>query len=73
MATETSPRLSRLAKVGSPAPNFTAKALFPDIALEGYRGQWVVLFSWALDFSFVCPTEIIQFNDSYDQSRGRLC
>jgi alkyl hydroperoxide reductase subunit AhpC len=78
MTVEEPPRRARLAKVGRLAPNFSGKALFPDsdirdIDLEGYRGKWIVLFSWALDFSFVCPTEIIQFNDVYDQFRSYNC
>lgn len=35
---------------------------FTHVALEDYRGKWVVLFFYPLDFTFVCPTEIIEFN-----------
>jgi len=31
-------------------------------ALEDYRGKWVVLFFYPLDFTFVCPTEILEFS-----------
>lgn len=47
------------------APNFTATAVMPDgtfnesFSLEDYRGQYVVLFFYPLDFTFVCPSEII--------------
>ena len=54
------------AKVGEPAPNFTLEALvgkeFKKISLSDYRGKWVVLFFYPLDFTFVCPTEIKGFN-----------
>lgn len=54
-------------KVTSPAPKFNAKAVvngqIKDVALEDYAGQWVVLFFYPLDFTFVCPTEIIAFSD----------
>jgi len=36
--------------------------LFKDIALSDYIGRWVVLFFYPLDFTFVCPTEILAFN-----------
>ena len=56
------------AKVGEPAPNFTLEALvakeFKKISLSDYRGKWVVLFFYPLDFTFVCPTEIKGFNGS---------
>ncbi len=50
------------------APNFTAQAVMPDgefkeISLSDYQGKYVLLFFWPLDFTFVCPTEIIAFSD----------
>ena len=49
------------------APDFTAKAVMPDnsfeeISLSSYRGKYVILFFYPLDFTFVCPTEIIAFD-----------
>lgn len=49
-----------------PAPQFKAKAVFnggevKEISLSDYKGQWVVLFFYPLDFSLVCPTELVQF------------
>ncbi len=49
------------------APNFTATAVMPDnsfeeISLEDYSGKYVVLFFYPLDFTFVCPSEILAFN-----------
>lgn len=57
------------------APDFTAQAVMPDgsfqqISLADYRGKYVVLFFWPLDFTFVCPTEIIAFSEAADQFRA---
>lgn len=58
-------------QVGKPAPDFTAQAVangqVKEISLRDYRGKWVVLFFYPLDFTFVCPTEILGFNREYDQ------
>jgi len=50
--------------VAREAPDFTAAAAMPDgsmgeIKLSSMRGKYVILFFWPLDFTFVCPTEII--------------
>lgn len=50
------------------APNFTADAVLEDgtfkkISLSDYLGKYVLLFFYPLDFTFVCPTEIIAFSD----------
>ena len=49
------------------APDFTAQAVMPDnsfsdLKLSDYRGKYVVLFFYPLDFTFVCPSEILAFN-----------
>ncbi|KAL7298630.1 hypothetical protein TKK_0008396 [Trichogramma kaykai] len=50
-----------------PAPQFKGTAVvkgqFKDISLSDYAGKYVVLFFYPLDFTFVCPTEIIAFSD----------
>jgi alkyl hydroperoxide reductase subunit AhpC len=51
------------------APDFKAQAVMPDgsfkdVALHDYRGKYLVLFFYPLDFTFVCPTEIIAFSES---------
>ena len=55
-------------QVGSPAPDFAGEACvgddFKNIKLEDFNGKWVVLFFYPLDFTFVCPTEIVAFNDA---------
>ena len=58
------------------APDFTAQAVMPDgafqeIKLSDYRGKYVLLFFWPLDFTFVCPTEIIAFSDAAPQFEER--
>ncbi|APD48973.1 peroxiredoxin [Synechococcus sp. CS-602] len=58
-------------RVGQQAPGFTATAVvdqeFKDVSLADYRGQYVVLFFYPLDFTFVCPTEITAFSDRYSE------
>ena len=57
--------------VGYEAPDFSAEAVFDqefqDIKLSDYRGKYVVLFFYPLDFTFVCPTEITAFSDRYEE------
>lgn len=52
-------------KIGQPAPDFKAQAYvsgdFKDVSLKDYKGKWVVLFFYPLDFTFVCPTELRAF------------
>ena len=56
-------------RVGQMAPDFTATGVvdqeFKEISLSQYRGKYVVLFFYPLDFTFVCPTEITAFSDRY--------
>ncbi|KAI6024227.1 thioredoxin-like protein [Pisolithus marmoratus] len=60
-----------VAVVQKPAPPFKATAvvegLFKEIALSDFQGQWVILFFYPMDFTFVCPTEILAFNDALPQ------
>ncbi|MBR4834643.1 MAG: peroxiredoxin [Thermoguttaceae bacterium] len=58
--------------VGREAPTFEADALLPDgeigrVALEEYRGRPTLLIFYALDFSCVCPTEIVAFSEAVDE------
>ena len=49
------------------APDFKGKAVvgheFRDISLSQYKGKWLIFFFYPLDFTFVCPTEIIDFSE----------
>ena len=57
------------------APDFTADAVvneeFKTVKLSDFRGKYVVLFFYPLDFTFVCPTEIIAYSDKIDEFRKR--
>ena len=62
--------------VQHPAPNFEAQAVMPDgtfsqIQLEDFRGQHILLFFYPLDFTFVCPTEIVAFSDRAEEFEDR--
>ena len=54
--------------VTKPAPDFKANAVlkdgsFAELTLSQFKGKYVLLFFYPLDFTFVCPTEIISFSD----------
>jgi len=58
------------------APDFTAQAVMPDnsfaeLKLSDYRGKYVVLFFYPLDFTFVCPSEIIAFDRELEKFRAK--
>ncbi len=62
--------------VAKPAPNFKAQAVMPDgsfkeIQLSDYKGKYVILFFYPLDFTFVCPTEIIAFSTQIGDFKKR--
>ena len=65
--------------VTNPAPDFTATAVMPDnsfkedFRLSEYRGKYVLLFFYPLDFTFVCPTEILAFNKAVGQFEDSNC
>ncbi len=57
------------------APDFTAQAVmannsFEEINLSDYRGKHVILFFYPLDFTFVCPSEIIAFDKALEKFRS---
>lgn len=59
-------------QVGQKAPEFKAMAAlgndeFKEISLANYKGKWLVLFFYPLDFTFVCPTEINAFSDELEK------
>jgi alkyl hydroperoxide reductase subunit AhpC len=59
-------------QVGQKAPDFKTDAAlgndeFKNISLADYKGKWLVLFFYPLDFTFVCPTEINAFSDEIDK------
>ncbi len=63
-------------QVGQKAPDFKAGAVteenqFKDVSLSDYKGKYVVLFFYPLDFTFVCPTEIIAFSEAVPEFQKR--
>jgi alkyl hydroperoxide reductase subunit AhpC len=63
--------------VGNPAPYFKADSLIngqnKNITLDDYKGKWTVLFFYPLDFTFVCPTELVAFSDATDKFKAMNC
>ena len=65
--------------VARQAPDFTATAVMPDnsmkedFKLSDFRGKYVILFFYPLDFTFVCPSEIIAFDRKLDQFKAKNC
>jgi peroxiredoxin (alkyl hydroperoxide reductase subunit C) len=65
--------------VSNEAPDFKAMAVMPDnsfndaFTLSGLRGQYVLLFFYPLDFTFVCPSEILAFNKALCSFKDRNC
>jgi peroxiredoxin (alkyl hydroperoxide reductase subunit C) len=64
--------------VGKPAPDFTAKAIMGDNSIEEnfnlkkyIKGKLGVLFFYPLDFTFVCPSEILAFNSRVKEFKAR--
>ncbi len=60
------------------APDFTAQAVLPDnsfaeLTLSKYRGKYVVLFFYPLDFTFVCPSEILAFDKRVADFKAKNC
>jgi peroxiredoxin 1 len=76
------------AAIGAPAPSFKGTAVvkgcrcrytstisddFAEISLQDYKGKYLVFFFYPLDFTFVCPTEIIAFSDRVEEFRKIGC
>lgn len=61
------------------APDFTATAVLPDnsmkpdFKLSDYRGKYVILFFYPLDFTFVCPSEILAFDKALSAFKAKNC
>jgi peroxiredoxin (alkyl hydroperoxide reductase subunit C) len=71
--------MNRLLSVGQKFPDFSLPACvsiekgkeFKQIDSSSLRGRWSVVFFWPLDFTFVCPTEISEFNKALRQFQDR--
>ena len=64
--------------VGKEAPDFTAQVVMPDNSIKAdfnlkahTKGKYSVLFFWPLDFTFVCPSEIIAFDNRVEEFKKR--
>src|ERR1700757_1551963 len=61
--------------VSAPAPDFSGEAYvngeFRKVSLADFKGKKVVLFFYPLDFTFVCPTEILAFADAIEEFKKR--
>ena len=66
-------------QVGSPAPKFKAQAYFrgsdefKEVSLDDFKGKWLCLYFYPMDFTFVCPTEIVAFDKAYGEFKDRDC
>lgn len=62
--------------VGKPAPDFKLNAVtgdgkeFIQVKLDDYKGKWLVLFFYPLDFTFVCPTEITGYSKHIEKFKS---
>jgi len=63
--------------VGDSAPDIEVqgyyKGEFKEFKLSDYRGKWVYLLFYPLDFTFVCPTEVLSFSEHAAQFEEREC
>jgi peroxiredoxin (alkyl hydroperoxide reductase subunit C) len=57
--------------VATKAPEFETEGVqngeFKPVKLSDYRGKWTLLFFYPLDFTFVCPTELLALSEHYDE------
>lgn len=70
-------------RVGKPAPDVEVEAYdrsqdgtdaqFKKVRISDFQGKWVCLFFYPLDFTFVCPTEIVAFNKELGEFEDRDC
>ena len=60
--------------IGQAAPDFSMEAVekgsFKQVSLKDYEGKWLILFFYPLDFTFVCPTEILAFSKAVDRFKN---
>jgi len=68
---------NRLPRPQDKAPGFKGQAVvnkqFKEIKLEDYKGKWLLLFFYPLDFTFVCPTEITAYSDRAEDFKKMDC
>lgn len=61
-------------QIGKPAPDFTMEGYFKGdkkkYSLKDFRGKWTILFFYPLDFTFVCPTELVELSKRHKDFEG---
>ncbi|MBI4975280.1 peroxiredoxin [Candidatus Peregrinibacteria bacterium] len=61
-------------QVGHLAPSFDVEGFFKGqkakYSLKGHKGKWVILFFYPLDFTFVCPTELVELSKRHNEFEG---
>jgi peroxiredoxin (alkyl hydroperoxide reductase subunit C) len=65
--------VTRIPRIGEPAPQFTAETTFGTLKLSDFKGSWLILFSHPADFTPVCTTEFIAFAKIHPQLRELNC
>jgi alkyl hydroperoxide reductase subunit AhpC len=77
MISNLPPVTNTLVQIQKPAPQFSGTAVvngqFKSISLKDYKGKYVILLFYPLDFTFVCPTELVAFNDVLDKFHQLNC
>lgn len=73
--------MSKITSIGEEFPQFSKKAVvsidygkeFQTISTSQHKekGEWMVMFWWPKDFTFVCPTEIAEFGNKYGEFKNR--
>lgn len=67
------------ATIGKVAPFFKANSWisstneFKELSLDSFKSKWLLLFFYPLDFTFVCPTEIVEFSNQAAEFRKHGC
>ncbi|MGM8215839.1 peroxiredoxin [Bacillaceae bacterium W0354] len=69
MSEQNEQQFISLPRIGDPAPSFEVNTTQGPVKLEDYQGQWLVLFSHPADFTPVCTTEFVGFQEIYPELR----
>src|SRR5687767_11222793 len=65
-----------IAKVGQPAPDFNLpstkniETLKENVKLSDYKGKWLIMLFYPLDFTGVCSSDLRHFSDRFDEIKG---
>ena len=70
---QKAPYFKGVAVIGGDANTLTTDNSFKEISLDDYKGKWLVLLFYPLDFTFVCPTEIEEFGHHYEEFKALNC